>query len=264
MPKLRVGFFNAFDCRPLAWGFLKGHHGDLFAPSQHTPTTLVNLITQGNLDIAMLPTVELPHLPSLRLLPDICLAVRGEARTAVLISRDEPGAVTRVAVDPDSRQGTGLLRLLWQERYGIQPELVPMRPDLERMLREHGAALLIGEEALRVDADRYRVTSLAGEWQALTGLPCVFAVWAVRPGVDLPDLPFYFKSSLRYGMSLKDNMIKEAAGELGLDVADIERHLEEHLSYFLRQEEMQGLEELYRRMVATGMIEGPVELKFWE
>ena len=32
MPKLRVGIVNYLNSKPLAWGFLKGHHADLFAP----------------------------------------------------------------------------------------------------------------------------------------------------------------------------------------------------------------------------------------
>ena len=33
-------------------------------------------------------------------------------------------------------------------------------------------------------------------------MPFVFAVWAVAPGVELPELPFYFQSSLRYGLAV--------------------------------------------------------------
>jgi chorismate dehydratase len=264
VPKLRVGFFNAIDCRPLAWGFLKGHHGDLFAPSRHPPSMLAQMLRQGNLDIALLPTVDVPLIPSLRLLPDICLAVRGQARTAVLVSQGELEADSRVAVDPGSRQGVTLLSLLWLDRFGCRPDVVPVRPDPDRMLREHDAALLIGNDAFQIDAERYALTPLAGWWESMTGLPCVFAVWAVRPGVQLPDLSFYFKSSLRYGMSLKENMLREAAGETGLDVAEIERHFDQYQSYFLRQEELQGLEELYRRMTAAGLLDQPVELNFWE
>ena len=58
-----------------------------------------------------------------------------------------------------------------------------------------------------MDRERYQILDLAAEWNALTGLPFVFAVWAVRPEVDIPDLPFYFKSSLRYGLSSLDTLV---------------------------------------------------------
>ena len=262
MPKLRVGFFNTIDSRPVAWGFLKGHHGDLFIPSQHSPTVLAKLLAQGNLDIALLPTVDIPRIPGVRILRDICVAGRGESRGLILVSRDEPAAVTQVAVDPESSQGVTLLRLLWLERYGVELDLVPMRPNLERMLREHGAALLIGENAWRLEEGPYRIHSLGGDWEALTRLPCVGALWAVRAGINLPDLSFYFKSSLRYGKSLQENLIREAAGEQGLDPSMIRRQLEDHLTYFLREEELRGLQELYRRMAKHGLIEAEPELTF--
>lgn len=264
MPKLRVGFFNSIECRPLAWGFLKGHHGDLFAPSQHPPSLLGKLLEQGNLDIALLPTVDIPRIPDLRIIPDICVAGRGESRALVLLSQGPPEAVVRVAVDAESSQGVGILRLLWLEHFGVELELVPMRPNPERMLRQCGAALLIGESAWRVEPGPFEIHSLVGLWQRLTGLPLVGVLWAVRAGVDLPDLSFYFKSSLRYGKSLEENLIREVAGETGLDPARIRQQLENYLSFFLREEELRGLQELYRRMAGHGMIEAEPELRFLE
>ena len=131
------------------------------------------------------------------------------------------------------------------------------------MLDEADAALVIGDPALTVDRGRYEVLDLAAEWNALTGHPFVFAVWAARPEVDLPDLPFYFKSSLRYGISSLDTVVSESAAELGLDRAEVRSYLTENLSFFLRQEEILGLEEFYRRAHAHGLILEPRPLEFW-
>ena len=54
MPKLRVGIVNFLNSKPLAWGFLKGHHADLFAPSYHPPSLVARLLAQGNLDIGLI------------------------------------------------------------------------------------------------------------------------------------------------------------------------------------------------------------------
>ena len=98
------------------------------------------------------------------------------------------------------------------------------------MLAEADAALVIGDPALRVDRERYLIIDLAAEWKALTGLPFVFAVWAVRPEVEIPDLPFYFKSSLRYGLSSLDTLVRESAAEMGLDTSEVRSYLTENLS----------------------------------
>jgi chorismate dehydratase len=264
LPKLRVGIVNFLNSKPLAWGFLKGHHADLFAPSFHPPSLVARLLAQGNLDIGLIPSIEVQRIPNLRVLPDMCVAASHEVRSVLLVSRVPIEEVRRVALDTNSRTSATLIRILMRERWGLTPEYLHERPDPERMLAEADAALLIGDPALRVDRERYNIIDLAAEWNALTGLPFVFAVWAVRPEVEIPDLPFYFKSSLRYGLSSLDTLVREAAAEMGLDSSEIRSYLTENLSFFLRREEIEGLEEFYRRAHAHGLILEPRPLELWQ
>jgi chorismate dehydratase len=264
LPKLRVGIVNYLNSKPLAWGFLKGHHADLFAPSYHPPALVARLLGQGNLDIGLIPSIEVQRIPNLRILPDLCVAASHEVRSVILVSRCPLPEIRKVALDQNSRTSVALLRILLRERYGLDPEYLHERPDAERMLAEADAALLIGDPALKVDRDRYVVTDLAAEWRELTGLPFVFAVWAVRPEVEIPDLPFYFKSSLRYGLSSVDTLAREAAAELDLDSSEIRAYLTDNLSFFLRRDEIAGLEEFYRRAHANQLILEPRPLVFWQ
>lgn len=263
MPKLRVGIVNFLNSKPLAWGFLKGHHADVFAPSVHPPAVVARLLSQGSLDVGLIPSIEVQKIPGLRVIPDLCIAATHEARSVLLVAEKPWEEVRRVAVDQNSRTSVALARILFRERFKTDPEMVQERPELERMLADADAALLIGDPALKVDRQRFRVLDLAGEWHALTGLPFVFALWAVRPEVEFPDLPFYFKSSLRYGLSSLDVLVREAAAELDLDSAEVRSYLTENLAYFLRHEELAGLEEFYRRAHAHGLILQPKPLDFW-
>ena len=264
MPKLRVGIVNFLNSKPLAWGFLKGHHADLFAPSYHPPAMVARMLGQGNLDVGLIPSIEVQRIPRLRVLPDICVAARHEVRSVLLLSRCPPEEIRRVALDQNSRTSVALLRILLRERWNVDPEYLHERPDPERMLTEADAALIIGDPALKVDRDRYLVHDLAGEWYALTGLPFVFAVWAVRPEVELPDLSFYFKSSLRYGLSSLDTLVRESSAELNLESSDVREYLTENLSFFLRQDEIEGLEEFYRRAHHHGLILEPKPIEWRE
>jgi chorismate dehydratase len=263
LPKIRVGIVNFLNSKPLAWGFLKGHHADLFAPSFHPPSMVARLLAQGNLDIGLIPSIEVQRIPNLRVLPDMCVAAHHEVRSVLLVSRVPVEEIRRVALDTNSRTSATLVRILLKERWGLNPEYLHERPDPERMLAEADAALVIGDPALRVDRDRYQIIDLAAEWNTLTGLPFVFAVWAVRPEVEIPDLPFYFKSSLRYGLSSLDNLVRESAAEMELDSSEVRAYLTENLAFFLRQEEIQGLEEFYRRAHEHGLILEPRPIDFW-
>jgi chorismate dehydratase len=257
VPKLRVGIVNFLNSRPLAWGFLKGHHADLFAASFHPPAMVAHLLAQGGLDIGLVPSVEVQRIPDLEVLPDLCISATHEVRSVILVSTKPILQVRRIALDVNSRTSVALTRILCAERWGIEPELVDHRPEVERMLAVADAALVIGDPALQVDRERWRVIDLAAEWKALTGLPFVFAVWAVRSRVEVPDLAFYFKSSLRFGLQSIDTLVREAAAELGLDSATVRTYLTENLSFFLRDPQIEGLETFWRLAAKHGLIEEP-------
>lgn len=254
MPKLRVGIVDFLNSRPLAWGFLKGHHSDLFTPSSHPPSMVAHLLAEGGLDVGLVPSVEVQRIPGLRVVPDLCVAAEREVRSVLLVSRVPVERITRVALDTNSRTSVALLKVLCAERWGIEPQFLEQRPDVERMLATADAALVIGDPALKVDRERHRVIDLAAEWRGLTGLPFVFAVWAVRGGVDLPDLPFYFKSSLRYGLASLETIVRESAAELGLDSDILRIYLTENLSFFLQEREIDGLRTFWRRAADHGLV----------
>ena len=68
----------------------------------------------------------------------------------------------------------------------MTPTYVEMPPDLPAMLRDADAALLIGDEAIRAYWEPpagLHTYDLGTEWKAWTGLPMVYAVWAVRARV---------------------------------------------------------------------------------
>jgi chorismate dehydratase len=263
LPKLRVGIVNFLNSKPLAWGFLRGHHADLFTPSFHPPAQVAQLLEQGDLDIGLVPSIEVQRIPGLQVLPDLCIAATHEVRSVLLVSRRPLAEVERVALDANSRTSQALVRIVLEDRYGLRPEYVVERPDAARMLADCDAALLIGDPALRVDRARYQVWDMAAEWRQATGHPFVFALWAARPDVTLPELPFYFKSSLRYGLAAIDVLAREAAAEVGLDPATVHEYLTRHLSYFLRPPELAGLEEFFRRAHAKGLIGAPRPLELW-
>lgn len=263
MAKLRVGIVNFLNSKPLAWGFLKGHYADLFVPSYHPPALVAELLERGSLDIGLIPAIEVQRIPGLTVLPDLCVAADNEVRSVLLVLGKPVEQVERVALDTNSRTSAALVRILLADRYGLEPTYVPARPDLDTMLAEADAALVIGDPALRVDRERYRYLDLAAEWRTLTGKPCVFAVWAVAKGVSMADLPFYFKSSLRFGLSSLPILVRESAAELGLGTDEVRRYLTENLSFVLGEEQLAGLTEYFRRAAAHGLIDEAKPLTFW-
>lgn len=263
MAKVRVGIVDFLNSRPLAWGFLQGHHADLFEPCFHPPARVADLLAAGELDVGLIPVAEVQRIPGLRVIPDLCVAATHEVRSVLLVLGRPLAEVRRVALDLNSRTSAILVQVLLADRFGLTPEVYPARPDLEAMLADADAALVIGDPALQVDRSRHRVVDLAAEWRALTGLPCVFAVWAAAEGVALPDLPRYFKSSLRAGLSALPEIVARAAQELDLEPAEVRTYLTENLSFFLREAELAAIDEYFRRAHARGLIDAPRRLELW-
>lgn len=259
MHPLRVGIVDFLNSRPLAWGFLQGLHADLFAASYHPPSVVARRLAEGSLDAGLIPSIEVPRIGGLEVVPGLCVSATHEVRSVLLVARRPLPEVRRVALDTNSRTSAALTRILAAERWGIEPEYVEAPPEVPAMLAEADAALVIGDPALQVDRERWLVVDLAAEWLALTGLPFVFAVWAVRPEAArrVPDLASHFAASLRHGLDHLDDVVREAAATLGLPADTVRVYLTENLHYVLGAAQRAGLDEFWRRARAHGLIEAP-------
>ena len=186
MQKPRLGHIQFINCLPLYYGLVKNDvllDVDLVKAN---PKDLAVDLVSGELDIAPIPAIEYArHADDLVLLPDIAISSDGEVQSILLLSKrpaEDLGGAT-VALTNSSRTSQVLARILLAKRWGVDATYVEMPPDLPAMLREADAALLIGDDALRAYWDKpdgVLEYDLGTEWTAWTGLPMVYAVWAVR------------------------------------------------------------------------------------
>ncbi|MGK5640885.1 menaquinone biosynthetic enzyme MqnA/MqnD family protein [Streptomyces sp. URMC 126] len=176
------------NCLPLYWGLARtGALLDLDL-SKDTPERLSEAIIRGDLDIGPVTLVEyLRHADELVAMPDIAVGCDGPVMSCMLVSqvplKELDGA--RVALGSTSRTSVRLAQLLLSEQIGVEPEYFTCPPDLSLMMREADAAVLIGDAALRASLHYapklgLEVHDLGRMWKEWTGLPFVFAVWAVR------------------------------------------------------------------------------------
>jgi chorismate dehydratase len=262
VPSLRVGIVQYLNAWPLAWSFLSGQAPAELQPHYLPPSRVADALASGELEVGLVPSAELQRIPDLRVVPGLCIASQHEVRSVLLVSRLPLRAIRRVALDESSRTSAVLVRLLLAERFGVRPEAVAARPDLEAMLADADAALLIGDPALRVPRERFHVVDLAAEWRALTGLPFVFAVWAVVPGVEERGLAGWLAASLAAGQRELPAMVERAVAQLGLTAPEVETYLTRHLSYHLGAPEQASLDEFFRRAHHHGLLPAPRPLRY--
>jgi chorismate dehydratase len=305
LPKLRVGIGDVLDARPLAWGLLKGHHADLFAPVVEPLPLVGRMLAQGDLEVGLVPVIDAALAPSpvpapaagsppdprserppgLLALPDLCVAFPGEARSVVLVSASPLPEVRRVFLGRSARTAAAVARIVLAEAHGLTPGFLAEDPPAVAgtaagtAMRQHGgravvgldpgeAAVVIGGPALRLSAagpsgrEPLHLLDLGTAWRELTGLPLVVGLWLVRADAALPDLSFYFKTSLRYGLGSLSAIARESAAELGLDSGEIERFLRETVSFVLRDEERRSIDELLRRAASHGLVPEGAAVRF--
>ncbi len=183
-----MGHIQFLNCLPLYWGLARtGSLLDLDL-TKDTPEKLSRQLIEGELDIAPVTLVEfLRNADDLVALKDIAVGCDGPVMSCVIVSQVPLGELdgARVALGSTSRTSVRLAQLLLADQYGVRPDYYTCPPDLGLMMREADAAVLIGDAALRAslhDAPRLglQVHDLGQMWKDWTGLPFVFAVWAVR------------------------------------------------------------------------------------
>jgi chorismate dehydratase len=183
----RVGHIQFLNCLPIYWGLMRS--GALLGVDLHkdSPDQLSAALVRGDLDVGPISLVEyLRNTDRLLLLPDLAVGSDGPVRSVVLVSTLELTKLDgrRVALGSTSRTGVLLARMVLETHHGVRPEYFECPPDLTEMLMEADAAVLIGDVALRAHHEApalgLLVTDLAQAWRDWSGLPMVFAVWAVR------------------------------------------------------------------------------------
>jgi chorismate dehydratase len=182
-----VGHIQFLNCLPIYWGLMRS--GALLGVDLHkdTPDQLNAALVAGDLDVGPISLVEyLRHADDLLLLPDLAVGSDGPVLSVNLVSTVDPAELDGrpVALGSTSRTGVLLAQMLLADVYGVSPEYFRCPPDLSQMLIEAAAAVVIGDVALRAWHEAAElgltVVDLGQAWRDWTGLPMVFAVWAVR------------------------------------------------------------------------------------
>lgn len=254
---LRVGIVHYVNSRPLSRGLLRAGSpsggAEELACELLPPAAIADRLREGTLDVGLVPSIELARNPDLTIVPGMAIAATHEVRSVLLVSKVPVREIRSVALDENSRTSATLVRILLAERYGLRPETRPAAARLDEMLEGSDAALLIGDPALAVPRDRYVVLDLAGEWLELTGLPFVFAVWAVRSEVADRVPVERFRGSLELGLAELDAIVAETAAETGLAPAVLHDYYTRNLRYPMGAAEQAGLGEFLRRAAAHGL-----------
>jgi chorismate dehydratase len=266
---LRISAISYLNTAPLMWDFVHGQVGGEFEISYTLPSSCARALADGTADIGIIPAAAYAQIPGLQVLPDVAIASRRAVRSILLVSQIPVELVRTVALDTSSMTSVALTKILFEKWLSGGRTFTPMDPDIEKMLNECDAGLLIGDPALQVDRRKYHTLDLAEEWIRFTGKPFVFAFWAVREeslreADSALDLAGVFRESRDHGLSPEslDQISREWAPRLGLTEADVRDYLTENIHYHLDAGCVEGLRLFYRYAAELGLLPEAPELRF--
>lgn len=240
---LRIGCVQYLNALPL----IHGYDGDVLFDH---PSALARELAAGRLDAALVPIFEVLREPVYDLVDGVAIASDGPVHSVVLAYRGELRDIRSVALDPASLTSAHLLQVLLAEFHDLHPSYGI----------EGDARLLIGNQAILCRAweaprdPALQWMDLGAEWRARTGLPFVFAAWALRAGLAATcAIPEAFRALKGQGLQSREFLIGPEVNAPSHDPlhdpAFRRRYLTEHIRYDLGSREKEGLAR-YRSLLA--------------
>jgi len=243
-PLGRIGAIDSLNALPLTDQLLKRVD---FGVVSGAPSALAHQLHSHELDLALIPQVEIAGRQEYLVLPQLGIACRGRVESILLFSDRSWSEISQVAVDGASRSSVELLRVLFHLEGHPPPDLTVAPDDLtpaKLVHHEVDALLCIGDRALRDRASAIDRVDLGERWFERTGLPFVFAMWAARSEVN-PRLYEEVRRSAEVGLSRREEIAREFSLRHPGVLTEVEAvsYLTETLHYRLTEEDHTSIRE---------------------
>lgn len=224
-----------------------------------TPRELAARMQEGALDVAIMPTFEVLRAGGLEVVPDGAIACDGAVRSVQLFCKVPPRDVRRVLLDRSSLTSAHLVQVIAREHLRIAPRWrtsdAPLAADFDHASVPEDAILAIGDTALAWENAFPHRVDLGEAWRALEGLPFVFALWAIRPGVALDSEVIEALVAARdRGTARAAAIAAEAPLVPGMTRAGLVQYLTEAIRYRLGEREWLAIERYRDHLVAMGLL----------
>jgi len=237
--RFRIGSLPYLNVRPLVAGLPE-------ALEVHSPRDLAERLRAGVIDAGIVPVAACFEEGRYDVLDGVAIGCDGPVFSVIVAHRRPIEETQEIVVDRSSRTSALLLEVLLREYWRIEPRR--RVAGLEAGPGDAPAALLIGDKAIRVNLDPgpYTITDLGAVWKAHTGLPFVFAVWALRPGLHAGALPSILARAKAAGLANPAGLLRpgdEFPGEFVL------RYLTENVCFELGPAQKAAIERFRHALI---------------
>ncbi len=269
---VNLGRISYINVAPVYFGLDNGLRPKWLKLVNGHPNTLNKMMEDGELDVSPVSSASYArNAGDWLILPDLSIACHEKVLSVLLVSRyainDMAGR--RILITDESSSARDLCRLIFNLK-GVNPEFVIGR--ITCPLPENiDAALVIGDKALSCNWSKefQHVFDLGTYWWNMTGLPFVFAVWAVRKEFaekepeKVCNVLELLKKSTGLGKKNIDILVQRASMTIGIDFTKAYSYYD-YLKYGLSDREIRGLELFYKGLFKAGLTDNEARLCFFD
>jgi chorismate dehydratase len=260
----RLAASSYLNTAPLIWSFQYGSQRDVVdLVTDAAPARCADLLAQGKVEAALVPIIEYQRIPEVRVVPRVCVGSHSEVRSVVLVSKcDDLKNVRRVALDDSSRTSQALVKIIFREFLHFEPEWKACTPDIQVMMENNDAALLIGDPAMKVSLPDVHIFDLASLWRRFTETGFVFAMWMARAGTVESVSQVDFAGARDEGLNQVERIVSQYESKLPLRREEIRKYLTQNISFHLDDNLERGMLLYFELARKHGMIENNKPLQF--
>ena len=249
---MRIGAVSYLNTKPLVYGLKE------LAPQAELvfdlPSRLSDQLAAGQLDVALIPSIEYFQNPAYTIVSDACIGCRGPVMSVKLLSRVPLEKIRTLALDEGSRTSAALVRILLQQRFNLSPELMPFPITARPESIAADAMLMIGDRAMHPPLGQFVAEwDLGDQWCRWAELPFVFAMWVARHGNDVAGLDEILSQARDNGIAHLADIAEREHAAVGLLYDQTLTYLRDHLHFHLGPREQSGLQLFYEHAGRLGL-----------
>ena len=258
---VRIGAVHYLNSKPLVYRLEElARRAEL---RLDVPSRLADDLAAGELDVALIPSIEYFRGRDYAIVPGIAIAAYGPVLSVKLYSRVPVERVRTVALDEGSRTSVALTKILLDRWHRLRPETRPLPLGMPAEETDADAVLVIGDRAIRpLELGQVETFDLGEAWLKETGLPFVFAMWVARRDADLSEVSRALRQAKQQGTRNVQAIAEREGPPLGLTVPETVRYLTEYIRFDFGPREVEGLKLFYDSAAKLGLAPEGIPIVF--
>ncbi|MGQ9901458.1 MAG: menaquinone biosynthetic enzyme MqnA/MqnD family protein [Fimbriimonadales bacterium] len=259
MRKLRVGSVPYMNAAPLTRWLETDEAAPFVQVVYAPPSELARQLEARALDVALVSSVERARRADVYPAARLGIGSREAVLSVRLFSKVPLPQIRTVALDTSSLTSVALTQILLARAYGVRPEYRHAAPDLDTMLVQADAALLIGDLGMTAAHPAVVETrDLGSEWHRYTGLPFVWALWLANAETPRQPLEELLQHAYQWGMAHIDALVEAESQRTGIPRQRCEHYLKSVMVYALDDAMLMGLERFLQECRHAQLVAGAV------